>query len=398
MGAATGVMSRDSRRRKSGQIGSSQRLKSYVAAGIGLVLVVAIVMWNAGGKQPSRRTAAMAQIERSGGWSGGRDASRSQLRQMVEEPHAPLAQPQAPRFFKGTVVAEYEHAPEAFTQGILVSTSCTGGAAGACEDVFLESTGEHARRHKRSAKRNASIPRHALLTQPHSALPSVADLNAAPGLYGQSSIRKVDMRTGAVLKKTSVHRRHFGEGLTRWGDVLLQLTWKTPTVLMYDAETLEPLGEKQTELSDGWGLTNDSTHLIATDSGHTLYFLDPETLQTQRAVPIMDHAGRPVKALNELEYVRGEVWANIWNRNCIARIDPTTGVVAGWIMLDDLVHRERQRSASKQRRPDVLNGIAFDPKSNRLFLTGKLWTTVYEVEISPNDVLGGEAQAACIVP
>ena len=161
---------------------------------------------------------------------------------------------------------------------------------------------------------------------------------------GRTSVRIVDVATGVVEAKTSADSVHFGEGLTAWAGELFQLTWQTGHTLVYDRWTLEARRETSTDLKDGWGLTNDSDHLIATDSGSVLHFLDPETLRTTRRVEVRD-GEYAVRWLNELEYIEGEVWANVWQRDCIARIDPETGEVTGWIHALNLTQRERAKQA-----------------------------------------------------
>ncbi|MEQ1912990.1 MAG: glutaminyl-peptide cyclotransferase [Vicinamibacterales bacterium] len=194
------------------------------------------------------------------------------------------------------------------------------------------------------------------------------------GLNGRSSIRKVKIDTGEVLQKRDVPAQYFGEGITVRGNELFQLTWQSGVALVYDRATFAP--KRQLKYSgEGWGLTQDKTALIMSDGSEFLRFLDPATFAEKRRVRVTV-GGAPLKNLNELEYVKGEVFANVWQTDYVARIDPATGNVNGYIDFRGLL-TSREREAT-----DVLNGIAYDEATDRLFITGKLWPRVFEVRVT----------------
>jgi glutaminyl-peptide cyclotransferase len=225
--------------------------------------------------------------------------------------------------FTYTVVHSYPHDPDAFTQGLQV-----------VDGAFFEGT----------------------------------------GLNGRSSIRRVRIETGEVLQKRDVDARYFGEGITVRGQELFQLTWQSGLGFVYDKTTFAP--KRQFKYTgEGWGLTHDKTSLIMSDGSEYLRFLDPATFAERKRIRVMA-AGAPLKNLNELEVVRGEIFANVWQTDYVARIDPATGVVNGYIDLRGLLS-PRERAAT-----DVLNGIAYDEAADRLFITGKLWPRVFEVRIT----------------
>ncbi|MEL6930309.1 MAG: glutaminyl-peptide cyclotransferase [Cyanobacteria bacterium J06600_6] len=201
------------------------------------------------------------------------------------------------------------------------------------------------------------------------------DLYESTGLNGQSTIRKVDLETGEVLQIESLADKYFGEGLTLWQDRLIQLTWVSKTGFVYDRESFEEL-ETFTYPTQGWGLTHDGQKLILSDGSSVLYFLDPDSFEAVGQIEVKEH-DTPVAQLNELEFVNGEVWANIWMSDRLARIDPETGNIKGWIDLTGIYEPD---TANKQDA--VLNGIAYDPKSDRLFVTGKLWSKLFEIDIA----------------
>jgi glutamine cyclotransferase len=192
------------------------------------------------------------------------------------------------------------------------------------------------------------------------------------GNYGASSIRKVDLKTGRVIQQTPLPSGYFGEGITVWQNRLIQLTWTSKIAFVYDLESF-----RQTSSfvypTEGWGLTHDGKRLIMSDGSSILYFRDPETFKEIGRLQVTDH-GSPVKELNELEFIRGEIWANVWQTERIARIAPLTGKVIAWIDLDGL------KDATGGERPDVLNGIAYDAKNDRVFVTGKWWPKLYEIK------------------
>jgi glutamine cyclotransferase len=192
------------------------------------------------------------------------------------------------------------------------------------------------------------------------------------GLNGQSSLRKVKLETGDVVERRSVDKRYFAEGLTDWKGRLLQLTWETNIGFVYDLSTFAPLGTF-TYKGEGWGLTHDDARLIMSDGSSALRFLDPETQREIGRVIVKD-GDRPIEHLNELEFIRGEVWANVWLTDRIAIIAPGTGQVAAWLDLTGL------RPPAPQGN-DVLNGIAYDAGGDRLFVTGKLWSRLFEIRV-----------------
>jgi glutamine cyclotransferase len=196
------------------------------------------------------------------------------------------------------------------------------------------------------------------------------------GLRGQSTLRRVVLETGQVVESVALDDSLFGEGITILGGRLYQLTWQSNVGFVYDWRTFEQL-DQFSYATEGWGLTHDGSVLIMSDGTPTLHFLDPETLHEVRQVTVTD-AGNPVWLLNELEYVRREVYANVWQTDLVARIDPADGTVVGWIDLSGLLSEE-----DLQQRTDVLNGIAYDPRGDRLFVTGKLWPKVFEIVIVP---------------
>jgi glutamine cyclotransferase len=194
------------------------------------------------------------------------------------------------------------------------------------------------------------------------------------GLRGQSSIRMVELATGRILQKYDLPEKYFGEGLTDWKTNLIQLTWQSHTGFVYDRFSFRLL-KTFTYSGEGWGLTHDNHRLILSDGSATLCLLDPKTLQQIGHILVTDH-GEPVLNLNELEYIHGEIFANIWQTNKIARISPTTGKVVAWINLAGLL------PASQRRNGDaVLNGIAYDRQHDRLFVTGKLWPKLFEIKL-----------------
>jgi glutaminyl-peptide cyclotransferase len=194
------------------------------------------------------------------------------------------------------------------------------------------------------------------------------------GLNGRSSLRRIELATGRVLKKINLPAEYFGEGMTILRDRIYQLTWQHQKGFVYDLATLSPVREF-TYTGEGWGLTTDGSALILSDGTPTLRFLDPETSAVLRTVSVTID-GRPLPQLNELEFVDGEIFANIWQTHTIVRIDPATGRVTGTIDLTGIL-------PPQERRPDtdVLNGIAYDPATKRLFVTGKNWPRLFEVKL-----------------
>ncbi len=228
----------------------------------------------------------------------------------------------APNADRLPVIAELPHDPEAYTQGFLFH-----------DGFFYEST----------------------------------------GLNGASSLRRVDIETGSVQAKVDLDSVYFGEGLAVLGDRAYQLTWRNRIAFVYDIDTFELLGSHPIA-GEGWGLTTDGTHLILSDGTYLLRFLDPATFEVVRTLQVTA-ADRVVNQLNELEWVRGEIWANIYLQDRIARIDPASGVVTGWVSTEGLLSRWERLAGA-----EVANGIAYDSVGDRLWVTGKLWPKVFQVE------------------
>src|SRR5713226_9130145 len=193
------------------------------------------------------------------------------------------------------------------------------------------------------------------------------------GLNGRSSIRRVKLETGEVLQKRDLPAEHFGEGITVWKNDLIELTWQTHVAFVYDRTTFEP--KKQFSYpGEGWGLTHDGTNLIMSDGTDELRYLDPVTFAEKRRLKVTA-AGAPLRDLNEIEYVKGEIFANVWQTDYVARIAPATGKVTAYIDLRGLL------SPAERAKTDVLNGIAYDAARDRLFITGKLWPKLFEIKI-----------------
>jgi glutamine cyclotransferase len=194
------------------------------------------------------------------------------------------------------------------------------------------------------------------------------------GRRGQSSLRRVNPDDGAVITLHSLAEEYFGEGITVFNDRIYQLTWQSYTGFVYDKDTFL-LMEEFFYNTEGWGITHNGTNLIISDGTSNLYFLDPTTFEVLRQIAVTDDKGA-VTSLNELEYIKGEIYANILNSNHIARINPENGNVVGWIDLSGILGGERLDYSI-----DVLNGIAYDPGKDRLFISGKLWPKVFEIRL-----------------
>jgi glutamine cyclotransferase len=221
------------------------------------------------------------------------------------------------------VVASYPHDPQAFLQGLVWHD---GG--------FYESTGQH----------------------------------------GQSSLRRVEFPSGKVVKKHDLSREYFGEGLALVGDNLVQLTWETKKGFVYDRETFG-LVKEFTYDTEGWGLTFDGKNLILSDGTSELTFMDPGTFKPTRKLRVTFN-GRPLDQLNELEFIEGEIWANVWHEDVILRIDPATGHVSSYLNLKDIRPRETLGDSEA-----VLNGIAYDAAGKRIFVSGKRWPRIFEIRM-----------------
>ncbi|MDQ2786356.1 MAG: glutaminyl-peptide cyclotransferase [Chloroflexota bacterium] len=196
------------------------------------------------------------------------------------------------------------------------------------------------------------------------------------GLNGMSSLRKVDAETGQVIASLPLDPEYFGEGLTLFNDTLIQLTWQSHIGFVYGL-TCFCLERTFAYDGEGWGLTHDDRFLIMSDGTATIRFLDPDTFAVVRTISVTDH-GTPLTNINELEYVSGEIYANIWLTNRIVRIDPTAGAILGWIDLTGLL-------PAADRSPSVneLNGIAYDDTTDRLFVTGKNWPEIFQITLVP---------------
>ncbi|GJP51055.1 hypothetical protein CLOM_g10224 [Closterium sp. NIES-68] len=245
-----------------------------------------------------------------------------------------------PRILTFDLVKTYSHDSRAFTQGLLYVDHEASGGRSSGEGVFYESTGE----------------------------------------YGRSTVREVDVATGEVLNSVAQSADVFGEGLALHRDKLYQLAWRVRTGLVYDRETLEPRGSFQHGMADGWGLSvlNESV-MVGTDGSSTLFHLHSSSFKAVARVTVKD-GGRRIPNLNELEVVGGLVWANVWQSNCIAAIHPDSGRVLAWLDLSELQRQASERS-NQLGSPgfDVLNGIAWDSKRNRLFVTGKYWPLMFHI-------------------
>lgn len=195
------------------------------------------------------------------------------------------------------------------------------------------------------------------------------------GLIGRSGLRKVNVETGEVLQSKSLSTQYFGEGITDWKGSLLEITWQSEIGFVYDMATFEQT-KTFSYTGEGWGLTQDGSRIIMSDGSSALRFLDPVTLKESGRITVHDARG-PVERLNELEYVKGEIYANIWQADRIARISPKDGRVTGWIDLSGLL------SPAERAGTDVMNGIAYDAAGDRLFVTGKLWPRVFEIRLIP---------------
>ncbi len=201
-------------------------------------------------------------------------------------------------------------------------------------------------------------------------------LYESTGIEGKSSLREEDLETGRILQFHEVPDKYFAEGLTDWGNTLIQLTWQTHVAFVYDRTTFRFLRSLNYD-GEGWGLTHDAKNLILSDGSNTIRFLDPATFHETRRINVTDR-GKPVPQLNELEFIHGEIYANIWHADRIARIAPATGKVIGWIDLSGLLPASKHTNAEA-----VLNGIAYDAAHDRLFVTGKLWPKIFEIKIAP---------------
>jgi glutamine cyclotransferase len=199
-------------------------------------------------------------------------------------------------------------------------------------------------------------------------------LYESTGQLGYSTIRQVRLEDGRVLQSVDLPQGQFGEGIVDWGDQIVNLSWQNGIGYRWDRRTLRRLGEWR-YTGEGWGLTRSDGEIIMSDGTHELRFLDPATLNERRRIQVTDQ-GVPVPRLNELEWVNGEIFANVWLTPMIARIDPASGRVTGWIDLTALAIQ------NGRDRDSVLNGIAYDRERDRLFVTGKYWSNLYEIDLT----------------
>lgn len=196
------------------------------------------------------------------------------------------------------------------------------------------------------------------------------------GLRGQSSLRKVQLETGEIDQIHKLSSKYFGEGITIYEDKIIQLTWQSNVGFVYDKSNFELLQEFSYP-TEGWGITHDGEQLIMSDGSHRLYFLNPVTFERVGSINVTENS-TPVSLLNELEYINGEIYANIWYNDSIIKIDPETGNVTGRIDLSGLLNPE-----DYNHTVNVLNGIAYDAENKRLFVTGKQWPKLFEIELVP---------------
>ena len=202
-------------------------------------------------------------------------------------------------------------------------------------------------------------------------------LYESTGLNGRSSLRMVNLTSGDVLQKHDLPQEYFGEGLTDWDSTLIQLTWTSHIAFVYDRFSFS-LQRMFHYDGEGWGLTHDQTNLILSDGTSYLQFLDPKSFRVVRRLHVVDDSGHPVENLNELEYIHGEIYANVWQTDEIVRISPRSGKLLGRIDLAGIVDKRELTGEGA-----VLNGIAYDATTDRLFVTGKLWPKLFEIKIVP---------------
>ena len=243
---------------------------------------------------------------------------------LLQAQPAPAVAPAPPPVYGYTIVATYPHDPDAFTQGLFW-----------LDGALYEST----------------------------------------GLVGRSTIRRVNLADGRVLQSVAIPAGQFGEGIVNWGRQIVSITWQSGTGYRWDRASLRRLGEWHYQ-GEGWGLTQNGADIVMSDGTPQLRFLNPATLAERRRITVTI-AGRPLAALNELEWVNGEVFANVWHSGFIVRIDPATGIVKGVIDLRPLAE------ANGAVEDNVLNGIAYDAARDRLFVTGKNWAHLYEIDLAP---------------
>jgi len=208
-------------------------------------------------------------------------------------------------------------------------------------------------------------------------------LYESTGQKGDSTVRKVEITSGRVLQSHDLSNDYFAEGMTILNDRIYQITWQENTAFVYDVNDFKLLKELKYQ-GEGWGLTNDGTNLIMSDGTHVIRIVEPETFKTTRTLVVLGENGKPLLDLNELEYVKGEIWANVWHSeeigkpNHIARIDPNSGKLLGWIDLGGISPDDVERGDE-----NTLNGIAYDAAGDRIFVTGKNWKKLFEIRVKP---------------
>ena len=195
------------------------------------------------------------------------------------------------------------------------------------------------------------------------------------GQKGESTLRKIELDTGKILQKHDLPDDIFGEGMTILGDKIYQVSWQDRKGFVYNLNDFS-VEKEFTYSGEGWGLTNDGTNLILSDGTHVIRFMNPETFRTERTIVVMNEDGKPLMDINELEYVKGEIWANIWHLDKIARIDPASGKLLGWINMEGISPDDQRRDSE-----NTLNGIAYDQSSDRIFVTGKKWKKLFEIKV-----------------
>ncbi len=310
------------------------RPEGQLRAALGCALIVLVGTLGCGPRATEGESAQAQGLEATGTTPAGVQGKTSEERPPRPRSHNPLTdretaargEERAP-VYGFRVVRSFPHDPNAFTQGLAVRGN-----------RFYEST----------------------------------------GLYGRSSVRIVEIETGRVLARRPLPPNHFGEGLALFGNQIYQLTWHEGICHVYDATTLDRLFGLEYE-GEGWGLTHDGRHFVLSDGTSTLRFMHPDSFTVLRRLKVHE-AGHPLERLNELEFVRGEIWANVWHSDRIARIDPETGRVLAWIDLTGIIDLRPDSPVEPQ---NVLNGIAYDPDNDRIFVTGKLWPRMFEIELVP---------------
>ena len=204
---------------------------------------------------------------------------------------------------------------------------------------------------------------------------SNGSLYESTGLHGKSSLRKVNLKTGEVEKIHKLSDHLFGEGITILDKKIYQLTWRSKTGIIYELESFKVLGFFDYPF-EGWGITNDKKNLIISNGSPNIFYYDPESFEQIRKIKVTDR-GEPVSLINELEYIDGKIYANIWRSNKIISIDPDNGKVIDWYDLSDL-----RKQVQGKNKIDVLNGIAFDSENGRIYVTGKLWPKLFEIKLN----------------